>query len=292
MPAKFVDAFTAGLRRRRLRTWFGLTAIAFIAAEMAAASDGSVGMAAGAMRGTALLFALGGASGELQRAYRERDQEQRRAQERVEAARAAAQAERAAREEAAHDARSALATIEIAAAALAEDEEVSSAITSEVALLRSLLSSPTVGIPDLFTLDDLVTATAAAQRLKGVPVAVAVPPGLTAYGDAEATHRALQNLLENARRHAPGSVVDVTGWTDGGFTVLRVSDRGPGIPHEFRRSIFDRGVRVGTGGSGLGLSIAAALVEAQGGAIKLEPRPGGGASFLMHLPARPVAAAT
>jgi signal transduction histidine kinase len=75
--------------------------------------------------------------------------------------------------------------------------------------------------------------------------------------------------------------------------VIRVVDRGPGVPEELRERLFSRFVRgVGGngdgGGAGLGLAIVRGLVEAHAGRVWLEDSPaGGGASFAFSLPAAP-----
>ena len=90
------------------------------------------------------------------------------------------------------------------------------------------------------------------------------------------------NLLDNALKHAPpGSAVTVSAEPAGHETVVRVRDEGPGVPPEALERVFDRFFRAdpardrASGGSGLGLSIARALIVQHGGRIWMEsPRPG------------------
>lgn len=105
--------------------------------------------------------------------------------------------------------------------------------------------------------------------------------------------RVLFNLLTNALRHTPsdGSVA-VFAEPDGREVQVTVEDTGEGITPESARRIFDRFWRADQartpgrgGGSGLGLAIARGLVEAQGGRIWAEQRPGGGARVCFTLPA-------
>jgi signal transduction histidine kinase len=104
--------------------------------------------------------------------------------------------------------------------------------------------------------------------------------------------RVLFNLLTNALRHTPsdGSVA-VLVEPEGSEVQVTVEDTGEGIPAEALRRVFDRFWRAdmartrASGGSGLGLAIARGLVEAQGGRIWAEQRPGGGARVCFTLPA-------
>lgn len=104
--------------------------------------------------------------------------------------------------------------------------------------------------------------------------------------------RVLFNLLTNALRHTPsdGSVAVLVA-PEGSEVQVTVEDTGEGIPAEALRRIFDRFWRAdmartrASGGSGLGLAIARGLVEAQGGRIWAEQRPGGGARVCFTLPA-------
>jgi two-component system OmpR family sensor kinase len=97
-------------------------------------------------------------------------------------------------------------------------------------------------------------------------------------GDAAALHQVVANLLANARVHTPAGTTVRTSLCAGNPVRLDVADDGPGIPPPLRDSAFDRFVRggtprsSGTGSSGLGLPIVAALVAAHHGSVHLEPR--------------------
>jgi len=118
-------------------------------------------------------------------------------------------------------------------------------------------------------------------------------PGLAALAHRDSVRQILLNLLENAFRHTPpGTEVRLTALADGDQVVLTVADDGPGIdpallPHVFER--FQRGHPSRTGpGSGLGLSIARALAEAQDGAVDIQSAFGAGTVVTVRLPrARP-----
>jgi signal transduction histidine kinase len=98
--------------------------------------------------------------------------------------------------------------------------------------------------------------------------------------------RALDNLVQNALRHA-SSLVRVAVGRRGGWGYLRVADDGPGVAPGDRERIFRAGDRGSSappgGGRGLGLAIARDLVEAHGGRLTLDPV-GSGASFRLALP--------
>jgi two-component system sensor histidine kinase KdpD len=100
----------------------------------------------------------------------------------------------------------------------------------------------------------------------------------------------ITNLLENAIKYAPeGTAIDVGAQVEGAQLKLWVADRGPGFPPGDEQRIFEKFYRAGSpehkpGGSGLGLAIAKGIVEAHGGRITAENRPGGGALVTLSLP--------
>ncbi|HEX9953196.1 MAG TPA: HAMP domain-containing sensor histidine kinase [Rubricoccaceae bacterium] len=125
---------------------------------------------------------------------------------------------------------------------------------------------------------------------KGVVLDVEADDGVEVTADRRRLGRALANLVDNAVKYTPpgGRVVVRAGRTEGGPTVS-VADTGPGIPETDLPWIWDRHFRGdqsrATRGLGLGLSLARALVEAHGGRVEVESRPGQGAVFTVHLPA-------
>ena len=110
-------------------------------------------------------------------------------------------------------------------------------------------------------------------------------------GDDARLRQVATNLLANARTHTPpGTAVRVRTSVIDGTAVLEVSDDGPGIPPEEATRVFERFYRADPsrtgGGSGLGLSIVAAIAEASGGRAVVVPSTGGqGATFRIELPA-------
>ncbi|GAA3837256.1 HAMP domain-containing sensor histidine kinase [Streptomyces phyllanthi] len=120
-------------------------------------------------------------------------------------------------------------------------------------------------------------------------VRLLVAPGEhTVTGDPLRLHQVVANLLTNARVHTPEGTTTTLGiGTEDGHRVIEVTDDGPGVPDELRSRIFDRFVRgeeTRAAGSGLGLSIVAAIATAHGGSVTLEPSDRG-AWFRIRLPA-------
>jgi signal transduction histidine kinase len=106
--------------------------------------------------------------------------------------------------------------------------------------------------------------------------------------------RILHNLLDNALRHTPeGGTIAVRAAPEDGAVVISVQDSGEGISAEDLPQVFERFYRGeqsrsrSAGGSGLGLAIAKGLVEAHGGEIWVDSRPGSGACFRFSLPLAP-----
>ncbi|NNH09044.1 HAMP domain-containing protein [Cellulomonas fimi] len=116
--------------------------------------------------------------------------------------------------------------------------------------------------------------------------------GALVVGDDHRLRQVLANLLSNARLHTPpGTAVTVRVAHDGPDVRLDVADDGPGIPADLRSRLFERFVRGdasrnrASGSTGLGLSIAHAVVTAHGGTLAVTPTAGGGTTFTVRLPA-------
>jgi signal transduction histidine kinase len=112
---------------------------------------------------------------------------------------------------------------------------------------------------------------------------------LPVQGVTKLLRRAVRNLLENARRHAAGDITVTLGKTDAGQALIRVCDRGPGVPPELRERIFEPfyrlpGATERDGGVGLGLALVKSITLRHGGTVYCENRPGGGACFVVQLP--------
>ena len=120
-----------------------------------------------------------------------------------------------------------------------------------------------------------------------------IPPELQIPVDADLIRRALMQILENARKYAPpDSPIVIQARAEDSQAIVSVADRGPGIsPDELERVFekFYRGRRspAKVEGTGMGLAIAKGIIEAHGGKIHAENRPGGGAVISFSLPLHP-----
>lgn len=199
-----------------------------------------------------------------------------------------------------HDLRTPLTSIIAAGAALdspsastEERHELSEAVVEEGRRLSRLVenlldisrleSGPTERGADVVDLGELLEATRAELGPERERVRLAIDPELpTLSADAAQLERAFANLLENALVHGDGDQVLVRSRLVGRRLIVRIIDRGPGIPENERRRIFEPFVRSeASKGSGLGLAIARGFVEANGGEVEVESLPGQGSSFVV-----------
>lgn len=129
------------------------------------------------------------------------------------------------------------------------------------------------------------------------PLAEARGIALESSGDARLTgsdtlmYRLMFNLVENAIRYSrPDTAVRVSACEEGGRVVLRIADGGPGIPEQFKESIFQPFFRVDSsrsreyGGVGLGLSLVWEIVALHGGTVEVEKSSADGAVMRVELP--------
>ena len=132
---------------------------------------------------------------------------------------------------------------------------------------------------------------------RGVAIRLVVGEGLPSVEiDSYRMEQAFSNLLINALRHgvplagSEAAEVVISISAEGNDVAVRFRDNGPGIALADQEHIFERFYRVGgdrarqTGGTGLGLSIVKNAVQAHGGRVTLESRPGEGSTFTIRLP--------
>jgi signal transduction histidine kinase len=149
----------------------------------------------------------------------------------------------------------------------------------EVALAESLGTDRTLQLSDVF-FPERVEVAAAAAGLSDDRLECRVDPEMTVFRtDADKMQRILTNLIENAVRHSPADeCIEVELTHDGGWAVLRVMDRGPGMTDDVAQHAFDKFFGFGErrGSSGLGMWIVAQMADALGGHVGAERRSGGG----------------
>jgi signal transduction histidine kinase len=156
------------------------------------------------------------------------------------------------------------------------------ALIEELLLASRLESAPPIPLGDEVDLLGLVAEEAARSQAEasGRPVHV--------RGDARLLRRLVRNLLENARRHGAGSAVEASVEERGDHALVRVCDRGPGVPAGEGERIFDAFYRlpgaVAGEGAGLGLALVRQIARRHGGEARYRPREGGGSCFEVELP--------
>jgi two-component system, OmpR family, sensor histidine kinase KdpD len=202
-----------------------------------------------------------------------------------------------------HDLRTPLTAIIAAGAALdspsvtaAERHELSDAVVDEGQRLSRLVenlldvsrleSGRAEPHREAVELVDLLDAARESIGARGKAVRLALDDDLPALrADPTQLERAFANLLENAVVHGEGHPVLVRSRLVGPRLVVRVVDRGPGIPENLRERIFEPFYRApgaaNGSGSGLGLAIARGFIEANGGEVEVESLPGQGSSFVV-----------
>ncbi|MDY7083814.1 MAG: HAMP domain-containing sensor histidine kinase [Actinomycetota bacterium] len=174
------------------------------------------------------------------------------------------------------------------------DQELLDLLTGEVARFHRVLTD----LLEVATAADQPPATepvpvaeiaVVADRLTGRPVSD-VPDSVGAVaGDFARLERVVANLVVNAERHG-GGLLRLEARREPPVVRLTVEDGGPGVPPEYRQEVFERFSRLRprrSEGTGLGLALVAEEVRRQGGRVWVEDRPGGGARFVVELPAYP-----
>jgi two-component system, OmpR family, sensor histidine kinase KdpD len=209
-----------------------------------------------------------------------------------------------------HDLRTPLSSIVGASSSLAEDDgrldararrELARTIYDEAQRMTALannildmarLEAGAVSLHrDWYPLEEIVGSVLTRLRaaLGSRPLEVHLPTDMPLLKlDAVMIGQVLVNLIENALKYTPaGSPLEIGAEVSDGEVTVAVADRGPGIPAGQEERLFDKFYRAAPEGAqsgvGLGLTICRAVVEAHGGRIWAENRPGGGAVFRFTL---------
>jgi len=294
-----VTATARGIRQQNAsHIWIGLGLLLMTAAEVMHASA-FVGPFSLAFFGTCLQVVVGGIalansaadlgvvfsaegnrvlslSGALHEAEQMRSEEEQEQEERL------------------HDARSVIAALKAASITLDRYDErldtsvkhsLRSSLVSELARLERVIDGRRREPLQAFRLDVALGPVLMAERENGLVITNKLG-SVKALGRPLELATVVQNLLVNARRYAPGSVVRISATSSGGRAQILVEDRGPGVDPTQHELIFQRGYRCSpdeADGSGLGLYLARRLMREQDGEIVLRDRVGGGASFVLSL---------
>lgn len=157
---------------------------------------------------------------------------------------------------------------------------------SRIASGRLSLEREEVNLSDLVR--DSVARLREVIERGGCSVSLNVQADVVGRWDRLRIEQVLANLITNAVKYG-GTPIEVSVEVDASMAMIVVRDHGPGILESDQQRIFEQFVRAapkGTGGLGLGLYITRQIVEAHGGAIRVESRPGAGATFFVTLPLR------
>ena len=152
---------------------------------------------------------------------------------------------------------------------------------------RELVNAPV-------NLTELVAEAVESARAAGPehPITLDLPEEAFVLGDARKIHQVVANLLANARIHTPvGTPITVSIESNDEGTTIAIADAGPGLSDEDQARIFERFYRADPSrnrsndeGSGLGLSIVDAVMQAHGGKVGVSSKLGEGATFTVFFP--------
>ncbi len=194
-----------------------------------------------------------------------------------------------------HDLRTPLAALRVRIESVEDDTDrarMAETIDEMNATLDDILSLARLGRPSEAATDvdvaALVDAVVEDFRDLGHDVAFDEAARVPLHLRPNLMRRAVRNLIENAIKYAGGAEVRVE--TDREAVTIVVADRGPGIHADWQEAVFDPFTRLetsrnrGTGGIGLGLALARAIVRDAGGEITLANRDGGGLNATIRLP--------
>ncbi len=173
------------------------------------------------------------------------------------------------------------------------------AIVNDILDVQNLLAGRIILRKEVVDVGALLARSAEDYRAPAEALGVTLAPlppggGWLATGDPERLPQVFRHLLSNACKYSPrGQVVTLGLERGGGRIQASVSDRGPGIPEQFRPRIFqffsqaDNRDSSATRGTGVGLAITKSLVEGMGGTIRFTTREGVGTTFIVELEEHP-----
>ena len=207
---------------------------------------------------------------------------------------------------ASHELRSPLARIRMAVelsgtqGSPAARDEIQRSITELDQLVDEILLASRLDAreADMGTVESVDLIGLLAEECARVGAVFELPEGtgeVVVPGVARLLRRAVRNLLENAVRHGrrTGHAEVVAQLSlEGGYAVLHIDDRGPGVPPDQRERIFEPfyrlpGASEREGGVGLGLALVRQIAVRHGGSVACDNREGGGARFTLRLPKSP-----
>ena len=136
------------------------------------------------------------------------------------------------------------------------------------------------------------TVASAIAAGPGHPISIEIPSELYTLGDSDRIYQVITNLLANARIHTPvGTAINIIARAEEDGAYITIADNGPGLSEEDQKRIFERFYRAdpsrqrnGNQGSGLGLSIVDAVMQAHGGKVGVTSKPGQGTAFTLFFP--------
>ncbi|HEY3606647.1 MAG TPA: HAMP domain-containing sensor histidine kinase [Pseudonocardiaceae bacterium] len=158
-------------------------------------------------------------------------------------------------------------TAEDASAALDQAERLAQVLDELLAAASAARAAEAQPINLAVRLPMMVAEWRELLRAKGRVLRLRVPEGLLARATPGRLREALGVLLDNSLKYGTGTVL-VAARRGDGMVLIEVSDAGPGVPDELAAHVFERGVS-GGGSTGVGLALARALVDADGGRLEL-----------------------
>ncbi len=158
-------------------------------------------------------------------------------------------------------------TAEDATAALDQAERLAQVLDELLAAASAARAAEAQPINLAVRLPVMVTEWRELLRARGRTLRLRVPEGLLARATPGRLREAMGVLLDNSLKYGSGTVL-VSARRGDGMVLIEVSDAGPGVPDELAAHVFERGVS-GGGSTGVGLALARALVDADGGRLEL-----------------------